>query len=54
MHANLSALVSTYQLTTSGGKAFENGCAVFERLITLYLVRARRKRAVSVCGHEWA
>ena len=39
MHANLNFLVTTFQLTSSGGKAFELGCAVFERLINLHLVR---------------
>ncbi len=52
VHANLNVLVSTFQLTASGGKAFESGCAVFERLITLYLVRARRTRGRSLRGHE--
>lgn len=37
-HSNLMFLVTIFQLTTGGGKAFELGCAVFERLATQHLV----------------
>jgi hypothetical protein len=50
VHANLNFLVTTFQLTSSGGKAFELGCAVFERLINLHLVRGGLRTSACCSG----